>query len=118
MGEEFSDSEDIYILFGSDEVYGNSFDNLEQTLPSLVPFLARGPPSDPEQQPEPLEGWNFPFSPLLLEWLVEDLEKEEQSRISYIADYQVNLVFHPEKTSFFYQKEFPTLTILRKPSRD
>ena len=99
MGEELSDSEDIYVVFGSDETYSNSFDNLEETLPSLVAYLARGPPSDPDQHPEPLGGWEFPFEPSLLEWLVEDLEIEEKGRISLIADYQHHLLFHPEEVS-------------------
>ena len=99
MGEELSDSEDIYIVFGSINTYGNSFDNLEETLPSLVAYLARGPPSDPDQHPEPLGGWEFPFEPSLLEWLVEDLEIEEKDRISLIADYQHHLLFHPEEVS-------------------
>ena len=56
MEEEPSDSEDICTAIGSDETYGNSFDNLDETLPSLVDYLARGPPSDPNQEPEPLNG--------------------------------------------------------------
>ena len=64
------------VLSGGDKLFGNSFDNLDQTLPSLIAYLSKGPPPDPEEEPEPLEGWNFEFKPWLLDWLVESLETE------------------------------------------
>ena len=113
MSEELSDSEFVGSLCGETDTYGNSFDYLHETLPSLVAYLTRGPPADPDQEPEPLGGWNFPFETSLLEWLIEDLEKEEQDKISYIADHQVNLVFHPEEVSFFCPEEVSNTDYLK-----
>ena len=45
MSEELSDSEDIGSFCGETETYGNSFDNLDETLPSLIAYLAREPPA-------------------------------------------------------------------------
>ena len=99
MSEESSDNTFVAYLSEETDTYGNSFDRLYDTLPDLVAYLTRGPPADPDQEPEPLGGWNFPFDAFLLGLLTEDLEKEEQDRISYISDYHINLVFHPDKIS-------------------
>ena len=47
----------------SDRLFGNSFDNLAQTLPSLIVYLSTGPPSDSEREPAPIGGWDFEFKP-------------------------------------------------------
>ena len=105
MSEESSDNTFVAYLSEETDTYGNSFDRLYGTLPDLVAYLTRGPPADPNQDPEPLGGWDIPFETCLLELLVEGLEREEQDRISFITEYHINLVFHPdrisEETAFF-----------------
>ena len=87
------------VLFGGDELFGNSFDNLDQTLLSLVAYLSTGSPSDPETEPEPVEGWNFEFKPWLLDWLVESLETEEEDRVDSIEKCKLHILFDQENIS-------------------
>ena len=65
------------------DLFGTSFENLEQKLPSLIIYLTTGPTSYEGRGPKPVGGWNFRFEPWLLDLLVECLLAEASENIDF-----------------------------------
>ena len=79
-----------------DELLGIFFDNLAQTLPSLIVYLSTGPLSDSGRGPTPVEGWNFEFEPWILEVLIEGLFQEEDWRLDSAEKCKIRLLLDRE----------------------